>query len=76
MAHAADASAKSTLVLPFWYRLTRVVPDKGPLNGCCGYCRSRSSLPQNGLHTSKPESLCETRGTSFANQTDHWIKSL
>jgi len=22
------------LVLPFWYRLTRVVPDKGPLNGC------------------------------------------
>ena len=27
------ASVKSTLVLPFWYRLTRVVPDKGPLNG-------------------------------------------
>jgi len=22
------------LVLPFWYRLTRVVPDKGPLNVC------------------------------------------
>jgi len=22
------------LVLPFWYLLTRVVPDKGPLNGC------------------------------------------
>jgi len=22
------------LVFPFWYRLTRVVPDKGPLNGC------------------------------------------
>jgi len=20
--------------LPFWYRFTRVVPDKGPLNGC------------------------------------------
>ena len=29
------ASAKSRLVLPFWYRLTWVVPDKGPLNGCC-----------------------------------------
>jgi len=28
------ASEKSRLVLPFWYRLTRVVPDKGPLNGC------------------------------------------
>ena len=28
------ASVKSRLVLPFWYRLTRAVPDKGPLNGC------------------------------------------
>ena len=28
------ASAKSRLVLPFWYRLTQVVSDKGPLNGC------------------------------------------
>jgi len=22
----------------FWYRLTRVVPDKGPLNGCVCVC--------------------------------------
>jgi len=28
-------SSKSTLVLPLWYRLNRLVPDKGPLNGCC-----------------------------------------
>ena len=28
------ASVKSRLVLPFWYRLTWVVPDKGPLKGC------------------------------------------
>jgi len=28
------ASVKSRLVLPFWYRPTRVVPDKGPLNDC------------------------------------------
>jgi len=27
------------LVLPFWYRLTWVVPEKGPLNGCvCCVC--------------------------------------
>jgi len=25
---------KSRLDLPFWYQLTRVVMDKGPLNGC------------------------------------------
>ena len=29
------ASVKSRLVLPFWYRLTRVVSEKGPLNVCC-----------------------------------------
>ena len=28
------APVKSRLVLPFWYRLTWVVPDKGLLNGC------------------------------------------
>ena len=28
------ASVKSRLILSFWYRLTWVVPDKGPLNGC------------------------------------------
>jgi len=28
------ASVKSRLVLPFWYRLTQVVLDKGPLNEC------------------------------------------
>ena len=32
------ASVKSRLVLPFSYRLTRVVPDKGPLNGCLCVC--------------------------------------
>ena len=32
------APVKSRLVLPFWYRLTRVVLDKGPLNGCVCVC--------------------------------------
>jgi len=36
------ASVKSRLVLPFWYQLTRVVLDKGPLNGC-GYCSTMVS---------------------------------
>ena len=28
------ASVTSRLVLPLWYQITGVVPDKGPLNGC------------------------------------------
>ena len=31
---ASVASFKSRLVLPFWYRLTQVVLEKRPLNGC------------------------------------------
>jgi len=47
------ASVKSRLVLPFWYRLTRI-PDKGPLNGCvcvcvCGACRQ--TCTQSLRHT-------------------------
>jgi len=33
-----SCSSKIQMVLPFWYRLTGVVPDKGPLNGCVCVC--------------------------------------
>ena len=33
-----SGAVKSRLVLPFWYRLTRVVLDKGPLNTCVCVC--------------------------------------
>ena len=36
------ASLKSRLILPFWYRLTWVVPEKGPLNGCVCVCERES----------------------------------
>jgi len=39
------ASQKSRLVLPFGYRLTRVVSEKGPLNGCV-LCSADSQRPQ------------------------------
>ena len=29
-----SCSSKIQIGLPFWYRLTRIVPDKGPLNVC------------------------------------------
>ena len=32
------ASLKSRLIWPFWYRLTQVVPEKGPLNVCVRAC--------------------------------------
>ena len=38
MAQLSLASVKSRLVLPFWYRLTRVVPEKGLLNVCVCVC--------------------------------------
>jgi len=37
------ASVKSRSVWSFWYRRTEVVPDKGPLNGCC--CCRPSFMP-------------------------------
>jgi len=32
------ASVKSRLILPFWYWLTWIVPEKGPLNVCVCVC--------------------------------------
>jgi len=41
------ASVKSRSVLPCWYRLTQVIPDKGPLNGCvCVYYSVIVTVPQ------------------------------
>jgi len=42
------ASVKSRLVLPFWYQLTRVVPEKGPLNRCvCVFLRTHMRWSHN-----------------------------
>ena len=43
------ASVKSRLVLPFWYQLTWVVPDKWPLNGCVCMCHETTVIKQNKL---------------------------
>jgi len=47
-------SVKSRLVLPFWYWLTRVVPEKGPLNGfvCVCVCvRNKHHHLIHNMHT-------------------------
>ena len=36
--------SKIQIGLPFWYRLTRVVLDKGPLNGCVCVCVSELGM--------------------------------
>ena len=43
------ASVKSRLFLPFWYWLTRVVPDKGPLNRCVCVCDWLHGFPSGTL---------------------------
>jgi len=37
---AVSCFSKTQIGLPFWYRLTWVVSDKGPLNGCVCVCAS------------------------------------
>jgi len=41
--------SKIQIGLPFWYRLTRLVPDKGPLNGCV--CSSYSCAAVDKIST-------------------------
>jgi len=50
------------LVLPFWYRLTRVVPDRGPLNRCVCVCVSgRLSLQRTIVDSWLTEELSEEK---------------
>ena len=64
------AAVKSRLVLPFWYRLTWVVPEKWPLNGCV--CVVHKLVMSNNV----PASLCSVEsdlreiGTGRAAITD------
>ena len=44
-------SFQSRLVLPFWYRLTQVVLEKRPLNGC------NSSSSSSSYWSSSPSSF-------------------
>jgi len=59
---------KSRLVLPFWYRLTWVVPDKGPLNGCvcvCVGCRHQWTAAMLLSYTTHTHTHTNTRLTAL-----------
>ena len=49
-----SCSVKSRLILPFWYRLTRVVPEKGPLNGCVCVFHCRLFSPWTDYNDCRP----------------------
>jgi len=63
------ASVKSRLVLPFWYGLTQVVPNKGPLSGCvccvCIYDRFLGKLGLAGPPSFFPSLLQKKNSTGF-----------
>ena len=60
MVHSLSlASVKSRLVLPFWDRLTRVVWDKWPLNGCVCACVLLLLLSINLVSTEFADPDCE-----------------
>ena len=73
------ASLKSRLVLLFWYRLTRVVPEKGPLNGCVCVCgcfirasktkRSAEEVISESENQSKSVPLAHTNGVRELSET-------
>jgi len=72
------ASVKSRLVLPFWYRLTWVVPDKGPLNGCvCVIIKTKCTLFSMQLNTKeKWDSATKPKyGQQSQTQKANWIHS-
>jgi len=79
------ASVKSRLVLPFWYQLTRVVPDKELLNGCVGgaaqFCASTPGAESSSYASASvttPVSAAQIRGwnviwvESFATRAAGW----
>jgi len=59
-----SCSSKSKLALHFWYRLTWVVPDKGPLNGC--------SSSSSSYHTDKQTNK-QTKSTNKQKYSDENI---
>jgi len=61
-----SCSSKIQIGLPFWYWLTRVVPEKGPLNGCACECEwyvfSLWLVPESEISLQRPDATSYKRG--------------
>jgi len=64
------ATVKSRLVLPFWYWLTWVVLDKGPLNGCV--CALRSVMG-NLTALALNQTWCRVVPADWHHMTQHAV---
>ena len=59
--------SKIQIGLPFWYRLTQVLPDKGPLNGCVCY---KFPTGGDGRDAGDALSVCRTLVSSLYQRSD------
>jgi len=55
------ASVKSRLLLPFWYRLTRVVLEKRAVKRVCVCVEKSLKMLEFGIKTSRPLKVLENR---------------
>jgi len=72
------ASIKSRLVLPFWYRLTRVVLDKRPLNRCvCVMNEERTTSVANRIHCFEYASVIWQCWLGWVTETESsWLEPV
>jgi len=73
------ASVKSRLVLPFWYWLTWVVPETGPVNGCvCDQWPSKSTqqTAKLGVSCSKAFKIKNNDPRKHLKQTWHCSEQM
>jgi len=67
------ASVKSRLVLPSWYQLTWVVPEKGMLNGCVCVLHHLYKFQQNTQHSFCNINIKKVVPENFSFQyCDYW----
>ena len=68
----SPASVKSRLVLPFWYRLTWVVPEKGPVNGVCAFFCDSVLVTDCGPQKSYKAGFVYNGGIFFYSTSGHY----